>query len=55
MAETFVVCGTPDEVRKKIEPVWEVADSLLLAPPAYALPPEKLMAYVGAIASTFYG
>jgi alkanesulfonate monooxygenase SsuD/methylene tetrahydromethanopterin reductase-like flavin-dependent oxidoreductase (luciferase family) len=54
MAETFVVCGTPDEVRKKIEPVWDVADSLLLAPPAYSLPPEKLMAYVGAIASTFY-
>jgi alkanesulfonate monooxygenase SsuD/methylene tetrahydromethanopterin reductase-like flavin-dependent oxidoreductase (luciferase family) len=55
MAETFVVCGTPDEVRKKIEPVWDVADSLVLVPPAYALPPEKLMAYVGAIASTFYG
>ncbi len=42
-------------MRKKIEPVWEVADSLWLMPPAYALPPEKLMAYVGAIASTFYG
>jgi probable F420-dependent oxidoreductase len=55
MAEMFVVCGTPDEVRKKIEPVWEVADSLLLVPPAYALPPEKLMAYAGAIANTFYG
>jgi len=55
MAETFVVCGTPDEVRRKIEPVWEVADSLWLVPPAYALPPEKLMAYAGAIASTFYG
>jgi len=55
MAETFVICGTPDEVRKKIEPVWEVADSLLLVPPAYALPPQKLMAYAGAIASTFYG
>jgi probable F420-dependent oxidoreductase len=55
MAETFVVCGTPDEVRKKIEPVWEIADSLWLVPPAYALPPQKLMAYVGAIASTFYG
>ncbi len=54
MAETFVVCGTPDEVRKKIEPAWEVADSLWLIPPAYAVPPEKLMAYVGAIASTFY-
>ncbi len=55
MAETFVVCGTPDEVRKKIEPVWEVADSLLLVPPTYSLPPEKVMAYAGAIASTFYG
>ncbi len=55
MAQTFVACGTPDEVRKKIEPVWEVADSLLLAPPAYALSPQKLMAYAGAIASTFYG
>ena len=54
MAETFVVCGTADEVRKKIEPVWEVADSLLLVPPTYALPPAKIMAYAGAIASTFY-
>jgi probable F420-dependent oxidoreductase len=54
MAETFVVCGNRDEARKKIEPVWEVADSLVLVPPAYALPPEKLMAYAGAIASTFY-
>ena len=54
MAETFVICGTPDEVRKRVEPVWEVADSLWLVPPAYALPPEKLMAYAGAIASTFY-
>lgn len=55
MAETFVICGTPDEVRRKIEPVWEVADSLWLAPPAWALSPEKRMAYAGAIASTFYG
>jgi alkanesulfonate monooxygenase SsuD/methylene tetrahydromethanopterin reductase-like flavin-dependent oxidoreductase (luciferase family) len=55
MAETFVTCGTPDEVRKKIEPVWDVADSLLLVPPTYSLPPEKVMAYAGAIASTFYG
>jgi len=50
-----VTCGTPDEVRKKIEPVWEVADSLLLAPPAYALPLEKVMAYAAATASAFYG
>ena len=54
MAETFVVCGTADEVRKKIEPVREVADSMTLVPPAYGLAPDKLMSYVGAIASTFY-
>ena len=54
MVETFVICGSPDEVRKKVEPLWEVADSLCPVPPAYTLPPEKLMAYVGAIASTFY-
>jgi len=54
MAETFVVCGTADEVRKKLEPVWEVADSVTLVPPAYGLTPDKLMAYTGAIASAFY-
>ncbi len=54
MAETFVVCGTPDEVRRKIEPVWQVADSLTLVPPAYGLGADKLMAYAMGIASTFY-
>jgi probable F420-dependent oxidoreductase len=55
MAETFVVCGGPDEVRKKIEPLWEVVDSLTLVPPAYGLGMDKLVAYSGAIAGTFYG
>jgi probable F420-dependent oxidoreductase len=55
MAETFVHCGTADEVRKKIEPAWGTVDSLTLVPPAYTLTPDKLMAYGGAIASTFYG
>ena len=55
MAETFVVCGTPDEVRKRIEPAWEVVDSMTLVPPAYGLGPDKLMAYAGAIGSAFYG
>lgn len=54
MVQTFVVCGAPDEVRRKIQPVWEVADSLTLVPPAYGLPPDRLIAYAGAIASTFY-
>ena len=55
MAQAFVVCGTPDEVRKRIEPVWGTADSLTLVPPAYGLGMDKLVAYAGAIASTFYG
>ena len=55
MAETFVVCGTADEVRKRIEPIWEVVDSVTLAPPAYSLAPDKLMAYAMAIGNTFYG
>jgi probable F420-dependent oxidoreductase len=55
MAETFVLCGTSDEVRKKLEPAWDLVDSMTLAPPAYGMPPDKLMAYGGAIASTFYG
>ncbi|HEU4759904.1 MAG TPA: LLM class flavin-dependent oxidoreductase [Dehalococcoidia bacterium] len=55
MVEAFVACGTADEVRKKVAPMWEVADSLCPVPPAYALPPDRLMAYGAAIASTFYG
>ena len=55
MVETFVLCGTADEVRKRVEPLWEIADSLCPVPPAYAMPADKVMAYAGAIASTFYG
>jgi probable F420-dependent oxidoreductase len=54
MAETFVVCGTPDEVRQRVEAVWEVADGLCLVPPAYGLPREDVLQYVAAIARTFY-
>jgi len=54
MASTFVVTGTPDEVAKKIEPVWEFADSMCLVPPVLTLPPEKSLAYFATIAQTFY-
>ena len=54
MAQAFVVCGTADEVRKRIEPAWSVVDSLTLVPPAYGLSPDKLMVYAGGIASAFY-
>jgi len=54
MAQTFVVCGSPDDVRKRLAPVYEVADSLTLVPPVYNLSPDKLLAYSTAIANTFY-
>ena len=54
MAQTFVVCGTPDEVRKRVEKIWDVADSASLMPPAYALAPEQMMAYAMSIAQLFY-
>ncbi|MEX0683124.1 MAG: LLM class flavin-dependent oxidoreductase [Dehalococcoidia bacterium] len=54
MAETFVLCGSADDVRKRIAPVYDVADSLTLVPPAYNLGADKLLAYGAAIANTFY-
>ena len=55
MVETFVACGPVDEVRKKVAPLWDVADSLCPVPAPYALPAEKVMAYAAGIASAFYG
>jgi alkanesulfonate monooxygenase SsuD/methylene tetrahydromethanopterin reductase-like flavin-dependent oxidoreductase (luciferase family) len=55
MATTFVMTGTPDEVRKKLEPMWEVADSMTLLPPILSLLPEQLETYFNTIAETFYG
>jgi probable F420-dependent oxidoreductase len=55
MAETFVVLGSADECRKRVEEVWDVADSFCLCPPIGGLPPEKMMFYIGGIAETFYG
>lgn len=52
---TMVICGTPDEVRAKVEPLWDVADSLCFVPPTYALDTAKLLTYGAAIAQTFYG
>jgi alkanesulfonate monooxygenase SsuD/methylene tetrahydromethanopterin reductase-like flavin-dependent oxidoreductase (luciferase family) len=54
-ARTFVACGTPDDVRAKLEPLWDVADSVCFVPPTYALDTAKLLAYGAAIAEAFYG
>ena len=52
MARTFVVCGTPDDVRAQLEPLWDVADSLCLQPPP--VPREQRLAYESVIEETFY-
>jgi hypothetical protein len=47
MAQTFVVCGTPDEVRKRVSLIWESADSACLNPPSYGLDPGAMLRYGG--------
>jgi probable F420-dependent oxidoreductase len=54
MVETFVLTGRPDEVRRKLEPVWAFADSVTLIPPFLSLTPEQSGAYFETIAETFY-
>jgi probable F420-dependent oxidoreductase len=55
MVRSFVLCGKPDEVRRRVERAWSVADSLCLIPPVYGLSPEKLLFYAGETAKLFYG
>jgi len=54
MARTFVACGTPDQVRERIEPLWQRANSMLILPPSWGLSPEQLAAKTAAIAETFW-
>ena len=54
MAQTFVVCGTPDEVRERIAPIWEHADSACLVPPALGLETGAILQYGARIADMFY-
>jgi probable F420-dependent oxidoreductase len=55
MAQTFVVCGTPDEVRAQVERIWTIADSASLGPPVYGLDGGAIMRYGAKIADLFYG
>jgi alkanesulfonate monooxygenase SsuD/methylene tetrahydromethanopterin reductase-like flavin-dependent oxidoreductase (luciferase family) len=52
-ARTFVAVGEPDKVRERIEPIWQLGDSICVSPPTDALSPEKLQYYSDMIASTF--
>ena len=51
--ERLVVVGTPDEVRRKIDSLWEVSDSVTLLVPFF-LTPEQTRAQQEAIAETLY-
>ena len=53
MARTFVFCGTPADVARQVEPLWDIADSICLQPPP--VPGEQRRAYDARIAETFYG
>jgi alkanesulfonate monooxygenase SsuD/methylene tetrahydromethanopterin reductase-like flavin-dependent oxidoreductase (luciferase family) len=52
MARTFVVCGTPADVARQLEPLRGVADSLCLQPPPVT--GDARRAYDARIAETFY-
>ena len=54
MVEHYVIVGTPDECRARVDRIWDVADSFCLVPPIGGLPPEQLMFYAGGIAETFW-
>ena len=54
MARTFVACGTPDQVRERIEPLWQRANSMMIVPPSWGLSPEQYAAKTAAIAETFW-
>lgn len=47
MVRAFFAIGDIDKVRERIEPIWQIADSVCLVPPFYALSPEKQMFYAG--------
>jgi len=54
MVKKFAACGTPDQVREWIEPLWQRANSMLILPPSWGLTPEQLSAKAAAIAETFW-
>jgi probable F420-dependent oxidoreductase len=54
MVRTFVLCGKPDSIRKRIERAWEIADSLVVIPPAYGIDPMRMMQYQAEIAKLLY-
>lgn len=46
MVRTFVICGKPEDVKKRIDKAWTVADSMVLNAPSWGLSMEKMMFYM---------
>lgn len=45
MVRAFVAVGDPEQVRERLEPIWQVADSILPVPPPYGLSGQKQLFY----------
>jgi len=54
MVTTFAIAGTRDDVRERVEALWQIADSMTLAAPAVLVDPMEAGKYRAAIAETFY-
>ena len=54
MVRTFGAHGTPDQVREKVEPLWQRANSMLVVPPNWGMTPAQLAEKTQAIADTFW-
>jgi probable F420-dependent oxidoreductase len=55
MVESIVLTGTPDEVRRRLDAMADIADSFTLSIPFYGLAPDKAAYYTQRIAEVFYG
>jgi len=49
MASAFVAWGAPERVRAELERAWQVADSMLVSPPFWGLPPERMGHWAAAL------
>ena len=54
MVEKFTIVGTPDEVRKRVDRLAEIADSFTLCAPIAGMSTEKIGEINARIAQTFY-
>ena len=53
MIDTFAAAGTPDEVRRRVLPYAEIADSVILSPPDQLIDPAESAAYLRALLEAF--